>query len=301
MRTILRRTPAGAALVTALALGLAGCSNSTSPSTSGGPSLDQAQADSLGLFLTEDANELADAAVYTSSGLPISASVSAAPGIAALGGLSIQCRPTISPLPPVNSDSDAVPDSVRIDFSDCVISRPTRTVTMTGTIDKIDPTPTTTDFAIETVYDNFGKSVQDLVRKWSWGMTLDGTRTFTGTSSELTHTETDFRTTMTRGSDTSSMVKNGTSTFTADSAGTIRRDSLPSGMWNITGTAEWTRGTRSWSVVVHTDPDLHYNADCTTVPRFDSGSLIAVATRNDSTSTVTVTYTACGQYTVTKS
>jgi hypothetical protein len=37
------------------------------------------------------------------------------------------------------------------------------------------------------------------------------------------------------------------------------------------------------------------------VPRFDAGTLTAVVTRNGATSTVTVQFTACGTYTVTRS
>jgi hypothetical protein len=53
-------------------------------------------------------------------------------------------------------------------------------------------------------------------------------------------------------------------------------------------------------VTVTTNPALHYNATCTVVPRFDAGTLTAVVTRNGATSTVTVQFTACGTYTVTR-
>ncbi|HWC74763.1 MAG TPA: hypothetical protein VG454_12580 [Gemmatimonadales bacterium] len=40
---------------------------------------------------------------------------------------------------------------------------------------------------------------------------------------------------------------------------------------------------------------------CTAAPRFDAGKITAVVVRGTSTMTVTVEFTACGQYTVTRS
>jgi hypothetical protein len=90
--------------------------------------------------------------------------------------------------------------------------------------------------------------------------------------------------------------------FTADVAGTIAPDAaLPSGSLSILGTSTWTRGPNTWSVAASTPSPLHYNATCTVRPRFDSGTFQAVVTRNALTSNVTIQFTACGQYTVTRS
>ena len=67
------------------------------------------------------------------------------------------------------------------------------------------------------------------------------------------------------------------------------------------GTSSWTRGQRSYSLTVTTNPPLHYNASCTAAPRFDAGKLTAVVVRNSQTVTVTIEFTACGEYTVTRS
>jgi hypothetical protein len=50
-----------------------------------------------------------------------------------------------------------------------------------------------------------------------------------------------------------------------------------------------------------TDPVLHYNAGCTVRPKLDSGTLHLTLTRNGATSNVTIQFTGCGQYTVTRS
>jgi hypothetical protein len=52
---------------------------------------------------------------------------------------------------------------------------------------------------------------------------------------------------------------------------------------------------------VTTNPQLHFNATCTVEPRLDAGTLMAVVTKNGVTTNVTIQFTACGQYTVTRS
>ena len=88
----------------------------------------------------------------------------------------------------------------------------------------------------------------------------------------------------------------------ADQAGSIQMGSpLPSGNWSVSGSSTLTSGTNSYSLSVSTSDPLHYNASCTVEPRFDSGTLTAVVTKGTASTTVTIQFTACGQYTVTRS
>jgi hypothetical protein len=132
---------------------------------------------------------------------------------------------------------------------------------------------------------------------------LNGVRLATRDASVLQHSVTDFTTDYVfRNGGTASHERTWTSTFTADVAGSIAPDTpLPSGTWNVAGTSIWTRGARSHQVAVTTSPALHYDASCTVVPRLDAGTLTAVVTRNGAVSTVTIEFTACGTYTVTRS
>jgi hypothetical protein len=300
MQTISRHAFTTAFLGACVALGVAACSSANSP-TSPTPALSQAQADTLGADLANEADAMVEGATFSSTS---GAVINPAP---TLGGsanptFSPQCKPTLSPLPPTNSDSDAVPDSVRIDFSGCVISRPLATITLDGTVDIIDPTPDVTDHSVKTVYTNFSRSVQRLVSGKTWSLLENGIRMVSGSSSELQRTETGFHTEFTYGDgSTATHDRTWNSIFTADQAGTIKVDSLPSGTVSITGTSTWARNQNSWNLSVTTQPNLHYNADCTDAPRFDAGTLTAVATRNGASTTVTIQYTACGQYTVTRS
>jgi len=69
----------------------------------------------------------------------------------------------------------------------------------------------------------------------------------------------------------------------------------------INGSSTYTSGTNNYSLSVSTNPPLHHNAGCTVQPRFDAGTLTASVTKNGTTSHVTIQFTACGQYTVTRS
>ncbi len=279
-----------------LALGAAACNKEAAGP--GQPALTQAQADSLAQAVTADVDAVVEGAAF---GLWDGALLPAAPF--ELGdGPGSRCVPTRTPATPTNSDADPVPDSVRFDYSGCVVSTPRATVTYSGTIDVIDPTPTDSDRAVKTVYTDFTRTQTGLISGYTRSVEQNGARLFLRTSSVLQHTETHFRTDVTfADGTTASHVKDWSSTFTADVPGSITHGPLPSGTWDIRGTSSWTRGDRSYALTVKTDPALHYDASCTEAPMFDSGTLTAVVTRGDSTSTVTIEFTACGHYTVTKS
>jgi hypothetical protein len=305
----LRRSTA-AALVGGLALlGLSACSDGTAPST---PALSQAQADTIAEVISSDIDDANDGLTSgASNGLALSAS--ALPvrpaSLSVVGLLGLECTPRpartpADPTPPADQDGDFVPDSVRWTFDPpCVLSLPLRTITRTGTVDLVDPTPTEADFARRVAFTDFTTSVERLVSGATVSATRNGTRVVTGDADALQHTVTGFATEFTHADgSTSSHVRTWTSAFSADVAGSIARNQpLPSGTWNISGTSTWTRGNRTWSLAITTNPPLHYNASCAEAPRFDAGTLTAVATRNGASATVTIVYTACGEYTVTRS
>jgi hypothetical protein len=304
MRSMKRYTvvPASHALGLAvgLAVGLAGCSgtNNTGP---GSPSLTQAQAVAVGEIVAVDADAEIDASTTTGSNR-------VDPSILSGGGMRSNSIPPQgcaikSPASPTDTDGDAVPDSVRFDFAPCVFSRPFFTDSLSGTIDFMDPTPSTADHQVKKVFSNFGRIRTRTVSGRRYAAIHNGVRNVTRDSTTLQHSETAFRTDYTyNDASTATHVRTWSSAFTADVAGSIVADSLlPSGTWNITGSSTWAHGGNSWSLAVTTNPQLHYNANCTDAPRFDSGTATAVVTRNGGTSTVTIVYTACGQFTVTRS
>jgi len=288
---------AGTALV---ALAAAACDRTTQPT----PVLSRVEANDMAQELTTDVDLLSSSVTFEPSATPFSADVDGS--TAATPALSSTC-PTVSPLAPANSDGDRVPDSLRFDFAGCSFTGTRFTVALSGTIDILDPTPTTTDHAIEWKFGDFTRSVTRLATGGTFATKQNGIRTVTASADALTHSEQNFETVFTYpDNSTATHVRNWNSTFTADVAGSIQPDApLPSGTWSIDGTSTWTRGDRSYDLIVSTNPDLHYNATCTVRPKFDSGTLHVQVTRMNGTETqqmtVTIAFTACGQYTVTRS
>jgi hypothetical protein len=290
---------------TALGLGLAGCSKDTGTGPlSQSTSLTQAQADSIGAGLASDVQSEVEGATLTGiGGSPASFFV----GAPLAGGPSLHfgsfCTPAVSPTPVVDSDSDGVPDSVRVDFTGCVSSSPFMSLTLSGTIDIIDPTATVKDHARKRVYTDFTRTRVNLFRGDSSETVVNGTELVYADGSTIQRSAPDFRSAhIFANGDSAVFLHSWSSTFTADVAGSIQHDApLPSGTWDITGSSSWTRGDHTRSFDITTNPVLHYNASCTVAPKFDAGTLTAVVTKGGATQTITVQFTACGQYTVTKS
>jgi hypothetical protein len=172
------------------------------------------------------------------------------------------------------------------------------TDTLQGTIIVKDPTPTMVDHTVERIFSRMER-IRDRVGTSSTARTTEtwnGTRT-TRDSTNLTEQETNFVTVFglpDGGAPTH--TRTWTSHFTADVAGSITANaSLPSGLLTISGSGTWVVGGSSYAITVSTTaPGLHYNASCTAVPRFDSGTLTAVLTSNGDTETVTMTFMTCG-------
>lgn len=279
-----------------LALGAAACRNDgTEPGTA---LLSQLQADSIAEQVVFDAED--ENAGATMSGI---AGAGAAASFAGLGPLGLlRCAPTRTPASPTDADSDGVPDSVRIDFTGCVLAFPFETDTVRGTIDVLDPTKLVADHSVERIFTDLARVRVHTISGKVTSETRNGTRMTQRNATTLQNTETNFRTHYVfRNGGTATHVKSWMSNFTADVAGSIQAEQpLPSGNWSISGTSSWTRGANAYSLTVTTTPPLHYNAACTDTPRFDSGKLVAVVVRGGRTATVRIQFTACGEYTVTR-
>lgn len=288
----LRRMGGVTALAYAAAmLGTACSNNSTGPVS---VSLTAAQADSLSAVVATDVQGEIDFA--TASG-------AAAIGPSAPANAPPPACVSRTPASPTNSDGDPVPDSVRLAYTDCVVNYALGgSDSVRGTIDVVDPTPTVTDHAWKHVFGNFERvHTGPLGRQWTW--TLNGTRQIIGDPAQLAFTSTNVSTTYTWPNGASvNHTRSWTITFRADTAGQIQPDSpLPVGTLTLAGTSTWTRGPNTWNLVASTTTPLHYNPTCGVRPMFDAGTLKFVATRNSLVTNVTIQFTACGQYTVTRS
>jgi hypothetical protein len=299
MRTIHHSLRALAGAAAALVL-VTACNNDggTAPAT---PILSQVQAESLAKTVVADvAGEISTATMDGSGGAAMAPSNASAP----VGSSSAsQCLPKVSPTPVADADKDGVPDSLRFDYSGCVISYPLAIDSLSGTIDVIDPTKLVADHAVERVFTDFKRVTVNLISGAKLSVTDNGTRMASHDSTTLRSSETNFRTDYVYANGSSAEhVRTWESIFTADVVGSIKPNALlPSGKWSVNGTSSWTRGQNSYSLTVTTNPALHYNASCTAAPRFDAGKITAVVVRNSKTMTVTIEFTACGVYTVTRS
>ena len=271
-----------------------------SPSTSPHPVLTQPEANAMAEVVATDAAALSQGATFdAATGVPFA--VDAMMGAPSMPTSSATCTPTRSPSPPVNSDGDPVPDSVRVDSTGCTFTGDAHTVTLSGSIDIVDPTPATTDRAFRTRSNAFTRSVTN-----STGTTRsvveNGVRSVLPTADQVQLADTMTTEYTFASGTTASHVRKWLATFAADQAGSIQMGSrLPSGTWTISGSSTYTSGTNSYSLSVTTSDPLHYNTSCSVEPRFDSGTLTAVVTKGTVSTTVTITFTACGQYSVTRS
>ncbi|MGH7628933.1 MAG: hypothetical protein ACREOF_06010 [Gemmatimonadales bacterium] len=292
MRTLMRQRAVTAGFIL---LGLAACSDDGSGPSSG--ALTQAQAEFAAEAVTDDADAQADILSSETAG-GASLSVAFAP-------FGAQCTPppTASPAP-TDQDGAIVPDSVRFTFDPpCVLSLPLRTITRTGVIDVVDPAPTDPGWARRVRFLNFLTTRERVVNGATVSALRNGVRTVTGNGDQLHHDVTGFTTAFTHADGSvTTHTRTWSSDFTADTPGSLAwHQPLPSGTWDISGTSTWNRGDAVWSASVTTNPALHYEASCAEAPRFDAGTLTLVVTRGGNSSTVTIEYTGCGEYLVTRS
>jgi hypothetical protein len=296
MRPIHRPSHIVAALAVAAGAILAACSeHATTP----GPVLSQAQADSVGDIVVANVQNEVDAATAGGGGGFIPGAGFSSP---VLSPPSF-CIPDISPQPVTNSDGDRVPDSVRITFTDCILGFRHGADTVRGTIDIVDPTPLATDHSLKQVFTDFARIFADR-NGHMVSVTVNGSREAIRDSSELSQHDADFQTDYRFGdSDSASDVRNWDVVFTADVDGSITRDApLPSGVLTVDGSSMLTRNDNTvFQLQASTTTPLHYDATCAERPRFDTGAITVQVTRQGTTSTITVAFTACGQYTVTRS
>src|SRR5206468_11480657 len=159
------------------------------------------------------------------------------------------CAPTRSPSPPTNSDGDPVPDSVRVDFTGCTFTGDGHTVTLSGSIDIVDPTPAITDRAFRTRSNAFTRTVTNAATGTTRSVVENGVRSVVGTSDQIQPTatmQTDY--TYATGA-TASYVRKWLATFAADQAGSMQMGSpLPSGNWSVSESSPSTPGPRSYSL-----------------------------------------------------
>lgn len=283
------RRPAGTLTAALIVAGAVACTDT--PTIAPEPALSVAQADSVAAVVVADLDGVPEGAVIDLLGGPRPA----APAVIGAG----HCVPQISPMPPLNSDDDPIPDSVRFEFIDCTWETRRGTFSRFGIIDLFDLDPLVAGHHIRAKFIDFGSSVTR--NEETFTVVHNGERRFSASATQLLHQEIDFLTEFSFPDGSSgSHLRDWSSIFTADPGGAIGHGRLPAGTWEVNGTSTWTKGDRSWSLAVTTLTPLHFDPACDARPRFDAGAVQVVATRGDQTSTITIEFTGCGEYTVTR-
>ncbi len=216
------------------------------------------------------------------------------------------CHPVPSDSNPPNLDGDRVPDALLLDFSGVSCSVRDHLITLDGTLGIEDPA--VPGFGLRLVFTDLNKTVAlaDGSRPGR-SVTWNGTRQIVGSpsnpGSQLTHTITNFNTKFAfSDGNEASHDKNWNGAFVADVPGSIQHGiRLPSGTWTFDGNSTWQRnGADGHGVSIRTLSPLHFNADCRVAPRFDSGLIEAVVSRQGTTTVITIEHPQCGQKIVTR-
>lgn len=306
------RSPLLLPALAAAALGLAACSSTstTGPTT---PAMSQAEANAAADVIVSDISDQTDGATSTSSSP--SFSMTAAPvttpslAVAATGAWYFTaCSP--APTVTVNGSTTSYV------FDNCAISRlvPLETLTRNGQVDVTLGAGSRT--LVFTNFEKMWERVSFLTgQSITTSATLNGTRSISDDGTTLQHhvygtgdpASSLFQTNYVfADQSTAEHQRNWQGTFTADVASSIVPDQpLPAGMWSVTGHSTFTRnqGTprqKVWTFST-TGSGVHYNPACTSAPQFDAGTLTVQAAnaQTGTTTTFTITFTACGQYTAT--
>ena len=306
------RSPLLLPALAAAALGLAACSSTstTGPTT---PAMSQAEANAAADVIASDMSDQTDGATSTSSSP--SFSMTAAPvttpslAVAATGAWYFTaCSP--APTVTVNGSTTSYV------FDNCAISRlvPLETLTRNGQVDVTLGAGSRT--LVFTNFEKMWERVSVLTgQSITTSATLNGTRSISDDGTTLQHhvygtgdpASSLFQTNYVfADQSTAEHQRNWQGTFTADVASSIVPDQpLPAGMWSVTGNSTFTRnqgtsGQKVWTFST-TGSGVHYNPACTSAPQFDAGTLTVQAAnaQTGTTTTFTITFTACGQYTAT--
>jgi hypothetical protein len=209
---------------------------------------------------------------------------------------SLVAAPCVSPSAATDSDGDGVPDNATYLFT----APPCRftgwrggTLDIVGQLQIQDPTPTGAGFGYEATVTGLRTrftSADQVI----YDVTRNGTRSLSGSTAGLLLT-TDLQVIRTfAGHPDAAIDKQWVINYTPAAPLQIN-EPLPSGALDIAGTADWTRGTEHFTLVVTTPTPLQYDAGCTdTVQRIKAGELHAAGTFDDMQGLVRVRWTRCG-------
>lgn len=276
MRRIRRAALASAAAGSLLVLGLAGCSDSTNPSSS--TTLSSAEATDISAAEADETDQ--SVAALTVPGLE---SDGAGRGCATIDNTT-------------DSDGDGAPDQATLTFALPACSFTNfrgGTLEITGEIVLSDPTPTSADFAVQAELNDleFKHTNPDATRTYT--AVRNGTRTLSGSAAgaSLSNNITTVRTVP--GRPVATISHNLLLSFTpANGEHLALGQPLPDGTFTKSGTLIWSRAGASRTFTITTVAPLVWDASCTTDRKITSGEIHATLPDGSYIRTV---WSGCGE------
>jgi hypothetical protein len=217
---------------------------------------------------------------------------------AALTATSIKAAPCVTPSAAMDSDGDGIPDDATFTFT----APPCRftgwrggTLDIVGQLRVQDPTPTSAGFGYEAALTDLRSRFTSANSKVIYDVTRNGTRTLSGSTAGLLLSS-DLQVKRNFAGHPDALIdKRWSITYTPAAPLQINAP-LPSGALDIAGTADWTRGTEHFALLITTPTPLQYDAGCTdTVQRMKAGELHAAGTFGDLKGFVRILWTRCGE------
>lgn len=264
----------------ALALGAAGCGDSTDPDAD--PLPDNA-ATAVGLTVRDNVEASLDAFYPARLLQPFST-----------GPVNDPC---VSPSSAADTDGDGVPDDASYTFT----APPCRftgvrgfTLDVVGLVRVVDPAPETAGFGANLTLTNLRFSLSAEDRDLDYDVRRNGTMTLTGSPAGLELT-TDLQVQRTfTGLSEASAEHLWTVGFDPETTLQINQP-LPSGSVTVSGTVGWNRANENFDLTITTITPLHYNASCdATGQRFDNGELAISGVFGETPGAVRIEWRDCG-------
>jgi hypothetical protein len=266
--------------LSALALGLAACGDSTDPDDD--PLPDNA-ATAVGLTVRDMAEASFDAFLPARLLQPLSTGQAA--------------DPCVTPSSPADTDGDGVPNDASYTFT----APPCRfgdvrgfNLDAVGQLRITDPAPETAGFGANIAFTNLRFSLTAEDSDQDYSITRNGTVVLAGTTAGLELT-TDLQVTRTfTGLSDAAAEHQWTVGFDPENTLQINQP-LPSGSVTVAGTVNWLRQNESFELTVTTVTPLHYDAGCgATGQRFDDGELRVSGTFGETPGSVRIVWEDCG-------
>jgi hypothetical protein len=273
------------------ALALAGCSDSTNPSSP--TAIPAAEASDIGAAAGDEI-EQSVGAITVSDGSADAASGSAASfSVTGVASIPTTCAPVDDD---TDTDADGAPDAATFTFELPACSFTGfrgGSLEITGTVLVSDPTVSVSDFAYSATLTDLKFAFTGPIAARTYTATRNGTRTLTGNAQgvALSNQITVVRTFPSRADGTVS--HNLLLAFTPAEGESLALDApLPSGTFTESGTFTWNRGSTTRSFSVTTVDALVWDATCSTDRKIASGEIRA--TLGDG-SYVRVVWSGCGE------